>query len=148
MIYKNPLAEYKTPSEKQKMFLQDCKKGDVQAYKSNRTSLPLKDMNIAEVEFIGGLWRVQDDFKYDITFVRDRDMVLGQQLPLREKNRFVYYKSAIVGYNCYGPFIMNFDTIVSKYSNANGTYWGYGKNISEARAFLGIKLMDIKEKQK
>lgn len=148
MIYKNPLSTYKTVAEKEKHFLQDCNKENIKAYSSDRKAVPLRDLNVSEVEFIGGLWRIQDDFKYDITFVRDRNMVLGPQMPRKESNHFVYYNAAPVEYNCYGPFVISFDMIVAKYTTGKNEYWAYGKSIAEARAFLGIKIMDLKEKQK
>lgn len=113
------------------------------AHKSDGTTVPLRDVLPSMVEFVGGLWRIQNDFPYRIDRIRDRDMVLVKKLPHQERMPFEYYSAVAVGYNCYGPFISgNPDIIVARYATDDGVYWGYGATIEQARAFLGIKLFD------
>lgn len=141
MINKNPLAQYTTATEKHNLYTQSCATNTV-AYKSDETRIPLRDVPEHNVEFIGGLWRVQDDFKYKITKIRDRQMILGQRIQHTEKTFFEYYQAALLVYNCYGPLAPRFDMIVAKYKTDRGTYWSYGHTIAEARAFMGIRLYD------
>ena len=84
MINKNPLAQYTTATEKHNLYTQSCATNTV-AYKSDESRIPLRDVPEHNVEFIGGLWRVQDDFKYKITKIRDRKMILGQRIQHAEK---------------------------------------------------------------
>lgn len=106
-------------------------------------SIFLDNIAVDRVEFIGGLWRVQDRFDHPIQVVRDREYVLGEKLNRIESNRFEYYRAMRVCNNCYGlscgPEICD---IVAKYETDNGTYWAYGDTIEQARAFLGIRLYD------
>jgi len=95
------------------------------------------------VEFIAGMWRVQNPFNEQITNVRDRQFVLRDKLPRQEKTLFEFYSASHVSVNCYGPFCAETaNYIVAKYTTDNGTYWSYGRTIEEARAFLGIKMYD------
>lgn len=141
MKYKNPLAVYSNAAEKVQKYTQACKSGEFARQSDGRT-VRLCDVAPDDVEFIGGMWRVQDDFKYDICTIRNRLMVLGERIAHTEKTFFEYYRAAWVGFNCYGPFVSAFDTVVAKYMTDDGTYWAYGANIAAARAFLGIRLYD------
>ncbi len=141
MRYKNPLSEYDTEYEKKIAFIKDKNSGSY-AYKSDGTKVKLSEVNFNTVEFIGGLWRFQDDFKYNIQLIRDREMILGKKLDYKEKTFFEYYEASTIKYNCYGPIFTKFDMVVAKYVTDMQTHWGYGNNVSEARAFLGIKLYD------
>ena len=141
MKYKNPLAEHKTKKQKYRAFISDRNSGK-NAYKSDNTCVPLKDLNFNDVEFIAGFWRVQEFFDYDIQQIRDREIILGPRLEYKEKTFFEYYKVASLVYNCYGPVKPNFNMVAAKYETDKETYWSYGKSIAEARAFMGIKLYD------
>lgn len=140
--YKNKFATHKRPIQKMVDFQYDAANGAF-AHKSDGTTVPLRDVLPSMVEFVGGLWRIQNDFPYRIDRIRDRDMVLVKKLPHQERMPFEYYSAVAVGYNCYGPFISgNPDIIVARYATDDGVYWGYGATIEQARAFLGIKLFD------
>ncbi len=105
-----------------------------------------KGAEFENVDFVAGLWRVQTKFPYEITRVRDKDVVLLDKLPHQENTNFEYWRAKIVGYNCHGPFILQgnmTDLIVAKYDTDDGCIWGYGSSIESARAFLGLKLFDI-----
>ena len=143
MIQQNPLATHKTFVSKARDFIRDRDAGAV-AYKSDDTTVPLSRVKIDDVEFIGGLWRVQTKLDFNITRVRDRDMILGPRINLTEKNYFEYYQATNVPtYNCYGPITgIKYDMVVAKYKTNRGEFWGYGKSVAEARAFLGIKMYD------
>lgn len=140
MINRNPLAN-QTLDEKRKKYSTDSTNSSF-AYKSDTTKVPLKEMNINDVEFIGGLWRVQDKKSYNIQKIRDRDMIIGDKIQRTEKTFFNYYKASFLVYNCYGPIEPRFDMVAAEYKTDKGTYWAYGKTIAEARAFMGIKLYD------
>lgn len=141
-MIKNKLASHKNQAFKEIDFLRDQKNGAV-AYRDDLTSVPLSQLTMSAVEFIGGRWRIQKKFPHKIQMIRDREMVLLKQLPHQDHVLFDYYTACAVGWNCYGPFILNnADYIVAKYTTDNGVFWGYGRTIEQARAFLGIKLYD------
>ena len=142
---RNKLSEHKTLREKEVAYRGDCIKGArlAMAYSSNGTTVPLVDVDISNVEFIGGLWRVQDKFPHKIQYVRGEPFVLQGRLARTERNHFEFYRAARVGYNCYGPYIVsNSPLVVAKYATDCQTYWAYGATVEQARAFLGIKLYD------
>lgn len=142
---RNKLATHKTIAEKQYAYnaaILDSKH-QAMAYSRDGTVAPLVNFAVSDVEFIGGLWRVQTPFKRKIQDVRDKQFVLGAPLPHREKNHFEFYSARLVSENCYGKYISDSPKyIVAKYTTDNSTYWSYGTTIEQARAFLGIKLYD------
>lgn len=143
MIYANPLAVYPNDRFKMTKFVDDALKNDV-AYRSDNTTVPLIRSNYDNIEFIGGRWRVQNDFPHIIQVVRKKQFVLLDKLPHQEKNLFEFYNASSVGCNCYGYFLASpkGDYVVARYDTDNQTYWSYGKTIEQARAFMGIKLYD------
>lgn len=142
MTQRNKFAEHKTIKEKTAAYTRDCGAG-VLAYKSDNTTVPLHLVPLSSVEFVAGLWRVQDVFDRPIQRVRDIDVVLGDKLPHTERIPFEYYRAYRLGENCYGKYVSaRPDMIVAKYTTNDGTFWGYGPTIEAARAFLGIKLYD------
>lgn len=128
--------------------IQFCK--DV--YKEEAVDEHLKKITLGEngatkemVDKVAGVWRIQRNFPYEITRVRDKDMVIMDRINYKDKTGFEYYNTKCVGYNCYGPFMTGGNTsdyIVSKSVTNKGVCWGYGKTIESARAFLGLKLLD------
>lgn len=140
MNNRNPLAT-QTIAEKRKQYDTDCRR-NAMAYTQSCMHVPLRNVKFENVEFIGGLWRIQHTNNFDIIQVRDCKMILGERLAHHEKTFFEYYTAALVGYNCYGPIRTPFDMVVAKYTTDAGTYWSYGKNIAEARAYMGIRLYD------
>lgn len=142
---RNKLAAHKTIAEKQRAYDADILNSQkkIMAYCSNGTTVPLVDVDVSHVEFIGGLWRVQDKFLCKIQMVRDVPFVLGERVPRNERNLFEFYRARCVCENCYGKFLApGPEKIVAKYTTDNGTYWSYGDTVEQARAFLGIKLYD------
>lgn len=142
---RNKLAMHKTIVEKERAYniaiLDSTRR--VMAYSRDGTIAPLANFAVSDVEFIGGLWRVQNPFPHKIQNVRDKQFVLDTPLSHREKNHFEFYSAWLVSENCYGKYILDgVKYIVAKYTTDNGTYWSYGANIEQARAFLGIKLYD------
>lgn len=138
---RNPMAAYKSTDDKAIAYNMDCAAGAM-AYKSDDTKVPLRLVPCDDVEFIGGLWRVQDKHDYNIRTVRDRRLIMGARLPYSERTFFEYYSAALLTYNCYGVLPPVFDVVVAKYTTDHGTYWSYGKTIADARAYLGIRLYD------
>ena len=157
MQVKNPLSDFwKSPKDGSKLtrdqataffittFLRDMNNGEY-AFddKLNKIKLGADGADHSVVDKVGGLWRIQNTVPYNITRVRDKDMVLGNKLDRVENTLFEYYNAREVNYNCYGPFVFDeYTYIVAKYETDNETLWGYGKNIEGARAFLGLKLYD------
>ena len=121
--------------------------GNVKALKANgrRITLGEKGAKLENVDFVAGLWRVQKKFPYKITRVRDKDMVLVKKIDHNENTNFEYWTAKQVGYNCYGPFVIEGnrnDFIVSRCVVNKREFWGYGTTIESARAFLGLKIWD------
>ena len=116
------------------------------AYTGFKEYIPLGGPGAAfnDVEFIGGLWRVQKKFPYKITQVRDRQFVLVEKLPRAEKNKFEYYTAAAAvwsGTGCSAD-VAKPNWIVAKYETPRGTFMSYGQSIEQARAFLAISIHD------
>lgn len=138
-------AIYSTVAEKRVAYNRALSDGAV-AYIGFNQTIPLGDpgTEFNEVEFIGGLWRVQKKFPYEITEVRDRQFVLVEKLPRTEKNKFEYYKAALATWGGTGcsANTANPDWIVAKYETPRGTFMSYGQTIEQARAFLAISIYD------
>ncbi len=113
------------------------------AYTDSGATVPLGAIGAEfnDVEYIGGLWRVQKVFPYEITDVRGRQFVLLKKLPHTEKTRFEFYSAAgvIWGANGASANINKPDWIVAKYETPHGIYMAYGQTIEQA---LGIKMYD------
>lgn len=159
MQVKNPLSDFwKSPKDGQKLtldeakalfivtFLSDMDKGEYAVdEKLNKIKLGEEGADHYNVDKVGGKWCIQKKFPHKITHVRDRDFILTKKLDRQENTLFEFYGAKIVGYNCYGPFVINSsktDYVVAKYDTDKETYWGYGKTLEEARAFLGLKMYD------
>lgn len=133
----------KNLSEKYQRYNSDVKRAAV-AYRADGKTVPLKDCSPEQVEFIAGLWRVQQPFPYTIYDVRGEEFVLHEQVARVEQNHFEFWRASKVAENCYGRYLVTgFDYIVAKYSTDDMTYWAYGETIERARAFLGIRLYDV-----
>ena len=141
-IKQNSLSAHLTEFNKVGDFQAARARGE-KAYYSNGDIVSLEVVGLHDVEFIGGLWRVQDKFPHKIQMVRDVPFVLGERIPRNERNLFEFYRARRVCENCYGKFLApGPEKIVAKYTTDNGTYWSYGDTVEQARAFLGIKLYD------
>lgn len=140
----NSYSDFKSDAQKIIAYVHDTKKKNtVFAYKPDGTRVPLKSCGMNSVEFVAGLWRVQNEFPHKIENVRKKDFVIGEKLPHVERTLFDFYKAYSVGENCYGKYISgNICYIVAKYVTNRGVYSAYGKTIEDARAYLGIKLYD------
>ena len=100
---------------------------------------------LENVDRINGIWHIQNKFPYEITLVRKRDMVLLKKLDREEHTGFEFYTAKHVGYNCFGPFVSKdsgYDYIVAKCNTNRGPFWGYGRTMDDARAYLCLKLYD------
>ena len=141
-LYKNKFAEHKNIADKTKDFVTARKNGGFAVGADGKT-VPLTDVKFENVEFICGLWRIQESFPHTTQKVRDIEVVLAEKLTHTERIPFEYWRAYRIGENCYGRYLFaKPDVIVAKYETDNGTYWGYGNTIEQARAFLGIKLFD------
>ncbi|MBQ5700094.1 MAG: hypothetical protein IIV74_02265 [Alphaproteobacteria bacterium] len=141
---RNKLSNHKTLAEKEHAYRCACMDSAHKAfaYYSDGRKVPLKNIDISRVEFIAGLWRVQNPFPRNIQEVRGKLFMLSERLDYKEKNLFEFYRAHPVCENCYGAFVASDAHIVAKYTTDKKTYWAYGKTIEQARAFLGIKLYD------
>lgn len=154
----NPLSDFLQPLKNGHVLTQEQAEiakigafssgiGTLSAYTETGCQIILGEpgAKLEDVDLVGGLWRVQNKFNRKITRVRDKDVVLTNKLPHQESTNFEYWNAKLVGYNCYGPFILQgnkADLIVAKYDTDKGCLWGYGATIESARAFLGLKLYD------
>lgn len=140
----NNLSDFKTDNQKIAAYIRDVKsKNIIYAYKSDGACVPLRGLHLRDVEHVGGLWRVQDKFPYEIENVRKKDFVIGKKLPHVERTLFDFYEAYLVCENCYGKYMATKpDYIVAKYVTNRGIFGAYGKTIEDARAYLGIKLYD------
>lgn len=139
---KNPLSEL-TDEQKFTKFAEDIKKRGMFAYTIDG-GLYLEDQIPQNVDFIGGLWRVQNRFNHKITKIHDKEFVIGEKierskLPKEEIPIFDYYTAATLGLNCYGYILGEFNHIVANC----GKVWAYGKDIAMARSKLSGKVMDL-----
>ena len=145
MIYKNPLAKYSC-AESGNMTKAQRYEFDVAAralaFNQYGVGFFLSDFRMDEVEYIAGVWRLQSDFPYQISRVRDRDFVIGEHLNRHEQNGFEYYSAKSVSYNCYGPFVLDGSEIVACFNAGVEPLCAYGPSIEHARAFLAIALFD------
>lgn len=141
-MFENPLAKYKDKNEKRHMFERACANGEI-AWDCNGCKHALRSLKIDDVEFIAGLWRVQNKFDNKVQVVRGKEVIISEKLNRVEQNLFEFYKAYIVNVNCYGRYIIQDEFIVvAKYETDHKVYWGYGNTIEAARAFLGIRLYD------
>lgn len=144
-MIRNSFSDFKTDTQKFSQYMRDKnnKRETIYAYKSDNTRVPLTDCRLINLEYVAGLWRVQNEFPYTIENVRKKDFVIGKKMPHVERTLFDFYEAFAVNENCYGKYISgNADYIVAKYVTNRGVYSAYGKTIEDARAYLGIKLYD------
>ncbi len=142
----NPVPEGEARITKGIIFSVDEQNG-VKAVAENRSAITLgkSGAKLEQVDRINGVWHIQNKFPYEITVVRKRDMVLLKKLDREEHTGFEFYTAKHVGYNCFGPFVSNgngYDYIVAKCNTDRGPFWGYGKTMDDARAYLCLKLYD------
>ena len=156
---RNPISDFwKSPKDGHKLtleeatalfiveFLKDLDNGAL-AVDEKKNKIPLGEEGAEHynVDKVGGKWCIQRKIPQKITHVRDRDFILMKKLDRQENTLFEFYNAKIVGYNCYGPFVINgpeTDYVVAKYDTDKEKYWGYGKTLEDARAYLGLKLFD------
>ena len=115
-IKQNSLSAHLTEFNKVGDFQAARARGE-KAYYSNGDIVSLEVVGLHDVEFIGGLWRVQDKFPHKIQMVRDVPFVLGERIPRNERNLFEFYRARRVCENCYGKFLApGPEKIVAKYT--------------------------------
>lgn len=146
----NPLSEFKTVAEKRVAYNRELTKYVAWTDFGETIPLGMHGAEFNNVDFIGGLWRVQRQFNHEVVQARDgREFVLGKKLSYQEHTKFEFYDADLVGINCYGRYIVakapkiGFPGyVMAKYETDKGTFWAYGDSITKARAFLAIKLYD------
>lgn len=149
MRYKNPLSEL-THTETVAKYKADIRKNPlICASAEDDSEKPLKSLNPNQVEFIGGMWRIQRDFNLYVEKIYDKYFVMGkrierEKLPKEEIPIFNYYNALLVESNCYGFYTYDFGYIVANCENI----WRYGKDISEARSKLSGNIIDNLTKNK
>lgn len=109
-----------------------------------KITLGKKGAKLQNVDKVAGLWRVQKKFPYSITRVRDKDLILTEKIQYKEEStNFEYWYAKRFDYNCYGPFIIDIskpDFVVAGCVTDKGIRWAYGPEITDARAYLALKL--------
>ncbi|HOY47574.1 MAG TPA: hypothetical protein PLZ05_03170 [Alphaproteobacteria bacterium] len=143
MQYKNPLSEFTYEQIVVKYNLDLEKNKNTRAYSDGNVENFLKDFNPDQVDFIGGLWRVQKDFPYEIKTIHDKKFIIGEKidrknLPTQELPIYNYFTASTFHANCYGLILDGFDYIIVK----SGKGLAYGKDISMARSKLSGKGME------
>ena len=143
MRNRNPLSNM-TNEQRSKKYNDDLAHNiDTRAIDENGKSRLLKLTNIDTVEFIAGLWRIQNDVELKPVTVRKKEFLMGkkftkQELAKQEIQFFDYYHASSFIFNCYGPIIAHNDHVLANFQDE----WSYGHNISQARAYLAVKLLD------
>ncbi|MBP5485228.1 MAG: hypothetical protein J6Y07_00775 [Alphaproteobacteria bacterium] len=80
-----------------------------------------------DVEYVAGLWRVQNKEQYDTISVQEREFVLLDRLTRTEHTNFEYYSAAHVGWTGCGRSCDNKPGyIIGKYETGRGTFYAYG----------------------
>ena len=142
----NSFSDFKTDAEKIEAYNRDISipgPYTVCAHREDKLPIPLKSVPLSKLEHVAGLWRVQNEFPYEIEIVRKKAFVIGDKLPHAERTHFEFYKAYSVNENCYDKYIGEKpDYIVAKYPTNRGVYSAYGRTIEDVRAYLGIKLYD------
>lgn len=142
---RNHLSEFKTVVEKRIAYNRALDNNDV-AWIDFDTNVLLgtTGAEFNDVEFIGGLWRVQRPFNKQIIRVRNLDFVINEKLPQQEHTKFDFFKAYRVNTNCYGNYIFEnkngYDCIVARYDTNKGVMMECGQTLEQARAFLGLRL--------
>lgn len=142
----NPVPEGEARIRKMAIFCVDEVNG-IKAVAENGKHITLgkSGAKLEQVDRINGVWHIQKKLPYEITRVRKKDMVLLKKLDREEHTKFEFYSAKVVGYNCFGPFVSKdntYDYIVAKCNTDEGPFWGYGKTMDDARAYLCLKLYD------
>jgi len=113
---------------------------DNYALYENGSTVLIRNLNPRDkIKFVGGFWRIQNDFSKPTKIIRDKEFVITEKLDIKENNKFTYHKANLVGINCYGKFESQSNFIIVNYEN----YWAYGVDLPSARAFLGNKLFNL-----
>lgn len=132
------------------LYKMHCERGAI-ARDADGNTRPLAQCRICDVRFVADLWRIQNKFEHKIQFVRDKEFVLLEKINRTESNLFEFWRARMVGRNCYGRYFVGGDNlaepsehdyVIAKYETDNKTFFAYGPTITEARAFLGIRLYD------
>ena len=141
MNNRNPLSEHKTERQKYRAFVTDRASGAV-AHKFDGTVVSLNNINVHDVEFIGGLWRVQKPCTYTVRYINKQQIILGDKIPYSGAGMFDYYRAGHLVYNCYGPLAPKFDLVAACFVAGDETYWAYGNTTATAGATLAIRMCD------
>lgn len=142
--WSNPLDEYKNTCDKSAAWVHAVHNNEYALDDKGGKHL-VKDYDMGNLAYCGGIWRVQNKPNFEIMRIRDKDMVLTKKLDRAENTLFEFWSAVLVCCNCYGPYLMKdkgAEYVVAKYDTDKGTMWGYGKTLELARAYLGLKLYD------
>ena len=110
---------------------------DAKAWTGFKTWIPLggPGAELNDVEYIAGLWRVQNKEHYKTINIQDKDFVLGDKLNRTEHTHFEFYQARSVGWGGCGQFCDEKpDYVVAKYETGRGTFYAYGCKITDSDA--------------
>ena len=107
------------------------------AYTGSGECIPLggPGAELNDVEYIAGLWVVQNKKLFDSVNVQERDFVLLDRLDRKEHTHFEFYSAASVNLGRYGLAcsLKDKDYIVSKYETGRGTFYAYGCQLLDGK---------------
>ncbi len=140
-------AIYSTVAEKRAIFNREVDNGTKALLVGGQETIPLgaPGAGFNDVEYVAGLWRVQNKVHYDTINVQERDFTLLDRLNRTEHTNFEYYSAAQVGWTGWGCACDNNPGyIIGKYETGRGTFYAYGcqwadgpkKALATARAHL------------
>ncbi|MDL2295350.1 hypothetical protein LJC18_00850 [Lachnospiraceae bacterium OttesenSCG-928-E19] len=145
----NPLIELKDKCKKDKYWI-DVNNPDVRAMHASGDSERLGKLLIDKVEFIGGLWRVQNEYDFsnvvsihDSKKKTDRHFKLLKELDIREHNNFTYYDARELVCNCYGWREGPVPYFVTNYEIFGQNHWAFNTQQEGSRAFLSARKSDV-----
>lgn len=148
----NDLADYgKDIAKKREKYNVDVD-NRVYAYQKEGAPVLLREVDFNDVDFIGGVWRVQEPFDargYQMVEIRDKKFVLLNKLPRQERTKFEFYNAASVNWGAFG-LVSDFEPvfIIAKYDTNRGVFYSYRCKLTDpyalenARAHLAGKVLE------
>lgn len=137
MARRNPLTRLDLKT-KRRFFESDCRLGYL-AYDSNGGRHALRDLNINDVEYIGGEWRIQNKAPENMKEIQGRHVVLGERIPGPKNSFFEFYNAQLVSVSCYGYYVLKEPKIVvAKYETDEHIYWSYSVTLEFAQSAIEV----------
>jgi len=144
-IINTELSDFKTVAEKRAAYNKGLDNQDIVLLPGGGTTLlGSEGAKFNDVDFLGGLWRVQQPFDsrgypvitiYDNKNKKDLRFVLLQKLDRQEHTNFVYYNAASVIWGAHGLSCSFEPTyIIAKYATNRGLFYSYRCKLTDSNA--------------